>query len=163
MRLSVIVAVAENGVIGKDNALPWRLPEDLKHFKAITFGHPVVMGRKTFESIGRPLPGRLNLVVSRNPDYRPEGVTVAASLESAIQKAGAAQEVFVIGGSALFKEALPKADRVYLTRIHRDFSGDVFFPEAELAGRFQTVKESRHESAGEPKLSFSFIEAERRH
>lgn len=162
MKLSLIVAVAENGVIGKNNTLPWRLPEDLKRFKAITWGHPIVMGRKTFESLGRPLPGRLNLVVTRNPDYRPEGATVATSLEDALKKAGSAEEAFVIGGSALFKEALPKADRVFLTRLHRAFDGDVYFPETEFGALFVTASETRHESTGESPFSYSFIEAKRR-
>jgi len=159
MKLSLIVAVAKNGVIGKDNQLPWRLPEDLKRFKNITMGHPIVMGRKTFESLGRPLPGRLNIVVSRNPAYRPAGARVVSTLEEAIRTAEGAKEAFVIGGSALFKEALPKADKLYLTRIHRDFDGDVYFPEADLGEMFETVSESRHESES---FSYSFIEAKRR-
>lgn len=160
MKLSLIVAVAENGVIGKDNTLPWRLPEDLKRFKAITWGHPIIMGRRTFESLGRPLPGRLNVVVSRNPEYRPEGAVVARNLDEALARAGAVDEAFVIGGSALFKEALPRAARVFLTRIHRAFDGDVHFPETDFAALFSTVSESRHESSAG--LPYSFIEAERR-
>lgn len=161
MTLSLIVAVAENGVIGKDNALPWRLPEDLKRFKAITMGHPVVMGRRTFESIGSPLPGRRNLVVSRNPDYHPAGAERVGGLEEALAAVDGAQEVFVIGGAELFKESLPKADRLYLTKIHRVFSGDTYFPLDRVEELFRSVSETRHQSAGDESFSYSFIEAER--
>lgn len=163
MILSVIVAVAENGVIGRDNTLPWHLPEDLKRFKALTMGHPIVMGRKTFESIGKPLPGRQNIVVSRNPAYAPAGVTVAGDLKSALAAAEASDEVFVIGGAALFEEALNRADRVYLTKIHRSYEGDVHFPGTILQTKFFTVSETHHESSKEPGLRYSFIQADRRH
>lgn len=123
-----MVAVAENGVIGKDNALPWRLPADLRHFKALTLGHTVVMGRKTFESIGKGLTGRRNLVVSRNPAFRPEGAERAASLDAALAAAGDAGEVFVIGGAQIYRQALPLADRIYLTLVHASPEGDTHFP-----------------------------------
>src|SRR5579859_531301 len=118
MSLSLIVAVAENGVIGRDNALPWHIPEDLRYFKQVTSGKTVIMGRKTFQSIGRPLPNRVNIVVTRDPDFGAEGVTIAHSLDDALSKAGDG-EAMVIGGSSLFLEALPRADRFYLTEIHR--------------------------------------------
>lgn len=128
-RLSLIAALAANGVIGAGNALPWRLPEDLKRFKALTLGHPVIMGRKTFESIGRPLPGRRNIVLSRRPEYFAAGCIVAHDLESALAAAGDADELFVIGGGELYREALPLADRIYLTIVHGEAQGDVLFPE----------------------------------
>ena len=129
MRRSLVVAVARNGVIGRDNQLPWRLPADLAFFKRITMGHPVVMGRRTYESIGKPLPGRHNIVVSRNPGYRAPGCTVVNSLDAAYEAAGPAEEVCVIGGSAIFEEALRDADRVYFTDVEADVEGDTYFPE----------------------------------
>jgi dihydrofolate reductase len=128
-RLSLIAAVAANGVIGSDNALPWRLAEDLKRFRALTMGHPVIMGRKTFESIGRPLPGRRNIVISRNAGYKAGGCEVATSLSAALDSCRAgSNEIFVIGGAQIYAEALPQARRLYLTEIRRDFAGDARFP-----------------------------------
>jgi dihydrofolate reductase len=127
-RISIIVAMAANRVIGANNALPWHLPADLKRFKALTMGHHIVMGRKTFESIGRVLPGRTSVVVTRNPAWRAEGVVVAGSLAEALSKAGDDSEVFVIGGEEIFREALAFANRIYLTEIDREFQGDAFFP-----------------------------------
>jgi dihydrofolate reductase len=123
--ISLIVAAADNGIIGRDNALPWHLPEDLKRFKRITMGKPIVMGRKTFDSIGKPLPGRQNIVVTRDSNYHREGVTVAHSVEGAVTAAGAAQEIMIIGGADLFRLFLPSASRVHLTRVHGDVDGDV--------------------------------------
>ncbi|MBL0385248.1 dihydrofolate reductase [Tumebacillus sp. ITR2] len=122
--ISLIVAMDENRVIGKDNAMPWHLPADLAHFKAVTMGHTVVMGRKTFESIGKPLPGRRNVVLTRQVDFSAEGVEVIHSLEELPEG-----DVFVIGGAELFRELLPRADRMYLTLIRHAFEGDTFFPE----------------------------------
>ena len=130
-RLSLIVAMTENRVIGANNTMPWHLPADLAFFKAKTLGHPVVMGRKTFESLGRPLPGRRNIVVTRNPEYRATGCELATTVEEALQQASAAAEIFVIGGAMLFSAALPWAHRIYLTRIHAILEGDTFFPEIE--------------------------------
>ena len=121
--------MARNRVIGRDNALPWRLPADLAYFKRVTMGHPVIMGRRTYESIGKPLPGRLNIVVSRNPQFRAPGCTVAGSLDEAWAVAGAAEEVCVIGGTSLFAEALPVADRIHLTEVGAEVPGDTWFPE----------------------------------
>lgn len=126
---SLVVARARNGVIGRDNALPWRLPADLAYFKQVTLGHPIIMGRRTWESIGRPLPGRRNIVVSRNPRYEAPGATVVSSLEEAWRAAGEAEEACVIGGTSLFAEALPTADRIHLTEVEADVPGDTFFPE----------------------------------
>jgi dihydrofolate reductase len=131
VRISIIVAVAENGVIGADGGIPWQLPGDQAHFKQLTLGRCIVMGRGTHESIGRLLPGRSTIVVSRNHEYRVEGALVAGSLESAIRMAidRGDEEVFVVGGAALYCEALPLADRLHLTRVHADVPGDVHFPD----------------------------------
>jgi dihydrofolate reductase len=128
VKRSIVVAVARNGVIGRDNALPWRLPADLAHFKKVTMGHPVVMGRRTYESIGKPLPGRKNIVVSRNRALAAPGCTVVASLEEAWRAAGDAGEVCVIGGTTLFREALPLADAIHLTEVEANIEGDTYFP-----------------------------------
>ena len=134
MRLSLIVAAAENGVIGRNNALPWRLPGDLRRFKEITMGKPIVMGRKTFDSIGRPLPGRTNIVLSRDPGFRVEGIEIAhdfASAKTAAVKAANREgetEIMVIGGAGIYELAFPHADRIYLTEVHADIDGDAVFP-----------------------------------
>ena len=130
--ISLIVAVAENGVIGDRNALLWHISEDLRHFKAVTTGHPVVMGRKTWESLGRPLPNRTNVVITRQNIEIP-GCTVVHSLEEAVALFPADEEVFVIGGAQIYGEALPAADRFYLTRVHRAYEGDTRFPEWDAA------------------------------
>jgi dihydrofolate reductase len=121
--------MASNRVIGAGNKLPWHLSSDLKRFKVLTMGHHIIMGRKTFESIGRLLPGRTSVVISRNPDFRFDGAVIASSLAAALAQAAGDSEVFVIGGERIFREALKIADRVLLTEIHRDFDGDVYFPE----------------------------------
>jgi dihydrofolate reductase len=126
--VSFIVAVADNGVMGKQGAeLPWRQSADLVRYREITMGHPIIMGRKTYESIGHPLPGRQNIIVTRNPAYRAEGCTVATSLEAALQAANDSDEIFIIGGGMLFAAAMPLADKLYLTQIHAKPDGDVFF------------------------------------
>ena len=133
-RLAMIVAMANNRAIGKDNQLLWHLPEDLKYFKRITMGKPIIMGRKTFESIGRPLPGRLNIVVTRQPDWHHDQVRITHSLEQALTVAQAqatidgVDEILVIGGAELYASALPQAQRLYLTRVDTDIEGDAFFP-----------------------------------
>jgi dihydrofolate reductase len=128
VKRSLVVAVARNGVIGRDNALPWRLPADLAHFKRVTMGHPIVMGRRTYESIGKPLPGRKNIVVTHNRSFRAPGCTVVGSLDEAWREAGDADEVCVIGGTTLFAETLPLADVIHLTEVEADVEGDTFFP-----------------------------------
>lgn len=132
MKLSLIVAVSSNLVIGKDGRMPWHVSADLKRFKALTLGKPVLMGRKTHESIGRPLPGRNNIVLTSEPNYRAEGCAVAHSLAEALDLAGNAEELMVIGGSSLYERFLPEADRLYLTLIDREFEGDAFFPPFSL-------------------------------
>lgn len=133
MTISLIVAMSENRVIGKNNQLPWHIPEDLKRFKKLTMGHPIIMGRKTFESIGRPLPGRDNFILSRNPKYSVPGTTTFQSLDAVIsfakEKYSVDEEFFIIGGEQIFKQALPLANRIYLTKILSQVDGDTFFPE----------------------------------
>ncbi|MEH6532530.1 MAG: type 3 dihydrofolate reductase [Photobacterium frigidiphilum] len=129
MKISMIAAMAKDRVIGKDNAMPWHLPADFAWFKKSTLGKPIVMGRKTFESIGRPLPGRLNIVISRNPAFSVEGVTVVADIEAAKHAAGDIEELMVIGGGSIYEGCLPSADRLYLTFIDLDVDGDTCFPD----------------------------------
>lgn len=131
---SLVVARARNGVIGRDNRLPWRLPDDLAYFKQVTMGHPVIMGRRTWESIGRALPGRKNIVVTRNPRYEAPGATVVDSLDQAWREAAGAKEACVIGGTSLFQEALPAADRIHLTEVEAEVPGDTWFPEFDRSG-----------------------------
>lgn len=159
MRISLIVAMGENQVIGADNRMPWHLPADLKRFRQITMGKPMLMGRKTYESIGRPLPGRKNIILTSNPDYEAPGCVVVHSLEQAFQAADA-EELMVIGGSALYRECLPIAERLYLTQIHREFAGDTFFPEFDRAAWREVARE---ESEADPDsgLSYSFLVLER--
>jgi dihydrofolate reductase len=130
--ISFIVAMDKNGAIGNKNNLPWHLPEDLKFFKRVTLGHPIAMGRKTHESIGRPLPGRKNIIITRNPDFQSEGCTVFYSVPDFVAYCGQMEEeVFVIGGAEIFKEIFPFANRLYITQIHHEFVADTFFPEFE--------------------------------
>lgn len=130
--IAIIAAVADNAVIGRDNDLPWRLSEDLRRFKALTLGHPVIMGRRTFESMGRPLPERRNIVLSGTPGYRSPGIEVYGSLDEALAAIGGGL-VFILGGQRLFAEALPRADRLYLTRVRAHVQGDVTFPDFDPA------------------------------
>lgn len=127
--VSLIVAMAQNGVIGRDKTLPWRLPEDLRRFKAITMGKPILMGRKTFESIGKPLPGRTNIVLTRDPQWRAEGVLVVHSVDGALRAAGDSPELVVIGGAEIYRLVMPFARRIYMTHVHADVDGDTYFPD----------------------------------
>jgi len=129
MILSMIAAMDNNRVIGIDNALPWHLPDDLKHFKAITLGKTIIMGRKTFLSIGKPLPKRRNLVLSRDPEFRSDGIEVFTDLDSALATCREEPEVVIIGGATLYAEALPRAQKLYLTQVDAEVTGDAFFPE----------------------------------
>ena len=156
-RVTIIAAVAANGVIGKDNRMPWHLSEDLKHFKALTMGHPMIMGRKTWESLPGRLPGRPHIVVTRNAGYRAEGATVAPSLAAAIAAADS-NEVFVIGGGQLYAEALAIADRLQLTEIDAEFAGDTRFPLYDRS-RWHEVSRERHASANG--LAYAFVTYER--
>ncbi len=129
--ISLVCAMANNRVIGKNNDMPWHMPADLKHFKETTMGKPIVMGRKTFESIGRPLPGRRNVVITRNPDYQPEGVDVVTSIDEAINLLADVEEVMITGGGNIYQQTIDMADKLYLTFIDLDTDGDAFFPEFE--------------------------------
>lgn len=129
MLLSIVVAAAENDVIGDRNALPWRLPDDLKRFKAVTMGKPILMGRKTFDSIGKPLVGRTNIVLTRDSNLRLEGCVTVRSIDEALLAAGAAPELMVIGGAELYRQVLPRTDVIYLTRVHAEIHGDTRFPD----------------------------------
>jgi dihydrofolate reductase len=132
MKVSLIAALADNGTIGKDNALPWHLPDDFKWFKKMTLGKPVIMGRRTWESIGsKPLPGRKNIVLTHSPSSHVRGVEMVFNLQRAVECAGREDEAVIIGGARLYKEALPIADLMYLTRVHADLEGDTFFPEVD--------------------------------
>lgn len=143
--VALIAAVARNGAIGKNNALLWRLPEDLKFFKRTTLGCPVIMGRKTWDSIGRPLPGRRNMVITRNPAWQAEGAEVFHDLPSALAAAADAPKVFVIGGGELYAQALPMAQELVLTEVDAEFDGDTFFPEWPREA-FTEVSRERHQS-----------------
>jgi dihydrofolate reductase len=156
--VALIAAVASNGVIGARNAMPWHLPADLRHFKATTLGHPVIMGRRTFESIGRALPGRANIVVTRSGAWAAPGCVTAGSLEAAYAAAGAAEEVFVIGGGELYRAALPHAERLHITEIHAAFEGDATFPPIDPA---QWREAAREVHAGEAPFRFDFVRYER--
>ena len=153
--ISIIVAIARNGVIGNGNALIWRIAEDLRRFKALTTGHPVIMGRKTYESIGRPLPNRTNVVVTRRKDYRPEGCLVAGSLEQAVGLFDPSEEIFIIGGAQIYAQAMPMADRVYLTEIDSDYEGDTRFPEWKRE-EWTLLSEERHERGERYDRPFAF-------
>lgn len=164
--LTLIVAMSENHVIGRDGGLPWHLPADLAHFKRVTAGHAVIMGRRTFESIGRPLPGRYNIVITRNPDYTVDGATVARSLDEAITAArdmdqSAEQEVFILGGEAVYRQALPRAERIYLTLVHAHVDGDTRFP-ALVPDEWRLVEEWTRPADDRNAYAMTFRRLERR-
>ena len=152
--ISIIVAASENNVIGRAGELPWRLSDDLRHFKAITMGKPIVMGRKTWESIGRPLPGRQNIVITRQPDFAADGCDVVTSVEEAIAVAGDAPEIMIIGGSEIYALFMPHAGRLYLTRVHTNVDGDAFFP--GLDDSWRLVSEEAHGADGKNEFDYSF-------
>jgi dihydrofolate reductase len=159
-RICIIAALAANRVIGRNNTLPWHLPADLKRFKALTMGHPVVMGRKTHESIGQPLPGRRNLVITRNRAYRAPGCEVVHSLDAAIASCRGAQEIFVIGGAELYRESLPRAQRLEFTEIRAEIEGDAIFPEFCMSEWRETGREIHRDEAGIP-FRYDFARYER--
>ncbi|MBW2272349.1 MAG: dihydrofolate reductase [Deltaproteobacteria bacterium] len=158
MRLSILAAVSENGVIGRKGELPWHLPAELRHVKRLTTGHTLIMGRKTYESIGRPLPERTSIVITHAPDYAAAaGVIVVPDFEAALaaaQKRGES-EAFVFGGEAVYALALPRADRLYLTRVHTHVAGDAFFPALEKA-HWKLVDEERHAADERHAHAFTF-------
>lgn len=156
--LSLIVAIAKNRVIGVNNSLPWHLPEDLKRFRALTTGHHIIMGRKTYESLGRLLPDRTTVIVSRNPDYKVEGAIVVNSLEAAIAACGDDSEAFLIGGAELYKDGLKLSNKLYTTEIDEVYEGDAFFPEFDISEWRVGERESNHAENG---LGFSYITYQR--
>ncbi len=159
-RVALIAAIAQNGVIGVDNRLPWRLPDDLRRFRALTTGHSIIMGRKTWESIGKPLPDRQNIVVSRQRDFHAPGADVVTSLDAALAAARLPDPVFVIGGEALYREALPLASDLYVTEIHRDFQGDARFPGYARSAWRETARELRRAETADG-FDFAFTRFER--
>ncbi|KKQ51811.1 MAG: Dihydrofolate reductase [Candidatus Woesebacteria bacterium GW2011_GWB1_39_10b] len=158
MKVSIVVAVSENNVIGANNKLPWYLPADLKRFKELTLGHHTIMGRKTHESIGKVLPGRTNILVTRNPDYIKEGVVVVNSLDNAYRLAekSGEKEAFVIGGAEIFKEALPKADRIYMTKVIVKIDGDVFFPSFDEK-QWKVISRNRYKADEKNPYRYEFL------
>jgi dihydrofolate reductase len=162
MRISMIAAMAKNRVIGLENNMPWHLPADLQHFKAITLGKPVVMGRKTFESIGRPLPGRRNVVVSRQLPEDTKGAEWVSSLEQAFTLLTGAAEVMVIGGGQIYQQCLPFAQRLYLTEIDLTTAGDAFFPDYQAMATWQLIAEQYYAADQRNPHSCRFITLERR-
>lgn len=156
MIISLIVATDENNGIGKNNQLPWHLPADLKHFKNLTTGHPIIMGRKTFESIGKPLPNRRNIIISRQRDYVTEGAEVVASLQEAVDVCSTENEAFIIGGAQIFEQSMPLADVLYLTVIHEKFDADTFLPALDKAQWVEETSEL-HQPDEKNKYAYTFI------
>ncbi len=161
MKLSLIVAMATNRTIGINKKMPWHLSADLKQFKKITMGHPIIMGRKTFESIGRPLPGRQNIIISRDINYQQEGCVVFNDLDSAVQHCSEQDEVFVIGGATLYKVTLERADRLYITQINQAFEGDTWFPEIDAADWREVAREDINNDASVD-FKYSFLTYDRK-
>lgn len=160
--IALVVAVAENGVIGRDNQLIWHLPKDLKHFKSLTLGHPIIMGRRTFEAIGRPLPGRTSIVVTRQPEWQAEGAEVAYSVPEALELAKTYDEnIYVIWGAEIYRQSLSAVDTVYLTEVHHAFEGDVTFPDLNNTEWREETRE-RHEPDDKHAHAFSFVTLRRR-
>jgi dihydrofolate reductase len=153
-RISIIAATAKNGVIGIHNRLPWHLPEDLRHFKALTLGHHILMGRKTYESLGRPLAGRTTVIITRSADYSAPGCIVVHAIGDAIAACGDDSEIFFIGGADLYRQALDYADRIYLTEIQAEFEGDAWFPEFD---RRQWAETERRPGRAESGLEYHFV------
>ena len=163
MKLSLIAALSTNNVIGRANGLPWHLPTDLKHFKALTLGHHYIAGRRTYQSVGRPLPGRTNIVITRQSDFSAEGVQVVHTLEEALRVASAAgeSEAFVGGGGEIFTQALHRADRMYLTRVHADLEGDTFFPDFDDVSEWRLTDAEHFDADDKNEYPFSFLTYDR--
>ena len=159
-RVNLIAALSRNRVIGRDQRIPWNIRGEQAYFKKVTLGHPIVMGRKTWESIGRPLPGRRNIVVTRRQGYAAAGAEVVSSLDDALARAGDVTDVFVIGGGELYAQALPRADRLFLTEIDADFDGDTFFPAVERSAWREASRETHPPEPDRP-FSYSFVVYER--
>lgn len=159
--ISLIAAMSENGTIGRDNSLPWRLPDDLKRFKALTMGKLILMGRKTYQSIGRPLPGRTNLVLTRDWEWRTEGVTVVRSLGQALSYARDAEELVAVGGAEVYRLLMPFARRIYLTLVHAEIPGDTFFPDFDPT-QWADVECHRYPADERNAYAFTFVTLERK-
>ena len=157
---TLVLAMARNRVIGRDNQLPWRLPDEIAYFKKVTMGHPIVMGRRTYESIGKPLPGRMNIVVTRNRGFAAPGCTVVGSLDEAWRAAGDADEVCVIGGTSLFRESLPIADRIHLTEVEAEVPGDTYFPEFDRT-QWRETEIERHPADARHAYPFRILRLDR--
>lgn len=160
MKISLIVAMATNRIIGSNQQIPWHLSADLKKFKQITMGHPILMGRKTHESIGKALPGRRNLIISRNKGYQAEGCEVFNDIQQAITRCKNAQELFVIGGASFYEAMLPHADFIYLTEIHQTFTGDTFFPRIN-PDQWQEITREDINNDIQVNFSYSFVKLQR--
>lgn len=158
--LSLIVAMDQQGVIGINNSLPWRLSADLKNFKKVTMGKPIVMGRKTYESIGKPLPGRENIIITRSDDYEVEGCKVFNTLEEMYEYCADVEEVVIIGGAELYKQTFAKVDRIYLTEVHTKVEGDTFFPEFDRS-QWREVERKEFEANEKNQYAFSFTVLDR--
>lgn len=160
-QISIVVAISENNAIGRDNQLLWHLPADLKHFKNITTGHTIIMGRKTFDSIGKPLPNRRNIIITRQKKLNIEGVEVVNSLNDALALCEGETEVFVIGGAEIYKQAIAVSHRIYLTRVHQEFEADAFFPEIDNES-WKEVEKVDHLPDEKNKFAYTFSTLERR-
>ena len=163
MKITLIAALSTNNVIGRDNQVPWRQSADMKRYKALTMGHHLITGRRTYESVGRPLPGRTTVVVTRSPDFRAEGVVVAHSLDDALRIAAAAgeDEAFINGGAEVYAQSLHRADRMQLTRIHAEIEGDTFFPEFDDVSEWRLVDSEHYEADEKNEYPYSFLVYER--
>jgi dihydrofolate reductase len=159
--ISIIAAMAENRVIGRDNALPWRLPADLRHFKSLTIGKPIVMGRKTWESLPGLLPEREHIVITRQPDYRADGCSIAHSIEQALVAAGEVDEVMIVGGAELYRQALPLARRIYLTLVKGEPEGDAWFPEFDVT-KWRELERQTHQPDAKNPVAYTFLTLVRR-
>ncbi|MHC2993313.1 dihydrofolate reductase [Pontibacter sp. HJ8] len=161
--IAIVVAIADNHVIGKDNQLIWHLPADLRHFKQKTMGHPMIMGRKTFDSIGKPLPGRTTIIVTRQQNFEAAGCLVAHTVQEAIDMGREldTEQVSIVGGAEIYKQAMPFVDTLYLTRVHHTFEGDTYFPELPEK-EWQQISAEHHESDEKNRYSYSFIELRRK-
>jgi len=163
MKLSLIAALATNNVIGRDNQVPWHLSTDLRRFKTLTMGHHLIMGRRTFESVGRPLPGRVNVIITRSEDWTSEGVTVVRSLEDAVRIATNAgdEEAFIAGGAQIYELAMHRADRMYLTRVHAEVEGDTWFPEFDDVSEWHLTDAEHFDADEKNEYPFSFLTYDR--
>jgi len=160
MRIALIVAMAENRVIGRNNQLPWRIPADLRHFKALTMGKPIIMGRKTYESIGRPLPGRDNIVITADSLYQAEGCQVVHSIDQALETAGGCEEAMIIGGANLYRQTFENAERLYLTLVKAEPEGDSWFPAIELQ-QWREIERETHKADERNEYDYDFVVLDR--